>query len=201
MPRVADETYEALRAAATRLLAEEGPTALTVRRIASEAGVSTMNVYSRFGGKEGIVDELFVDGFERLAAAMAEVDETDDPVADLQACGQNYRRFAQEHPTSYSVMFDAAVPDFEPSEPSMETAMHTLGLLIGRVQRVIDAGRMHGDAGEIAVALWATNHGLVSLERKKPEGMGIDWPAVHRSALDAVIRGYSVPVADRSSRR
>ena len=46
----------------------EGPGALTVRRIAAAAGMSTMNVYSRFGGKDGVLDELFVDGFRRLGA-------------------------------------------------------------------------------------------------------------------------------------
>ena len=41
MNRVHDETSEALLAAAHRLLAGEGPDALTVRRIATEAGIAT----------------------------------------------------------------------------------------------------------------------------------------------------------------
>ena len=52
MIRSHDDTSRALLAAAHRLLAEDGPEALTVRRIANEAGMSTMNVYSRFGGKD-----------------------------------------------------------------------------------------------------------------------------------------------------
>ena len=60
-----DQTSRALLDAAHRLLADHGSEALTVRRIATEAGMSTMNVYSRFGGKDGVIDELFIDGFER----------------------------------------------------------------------------------------------------------------------------------------
>ncbi|MCB0956523.1 MAG: TetR family transcriptional regulator, partial [Ilumatobacter sp.] len=42
-----DDVGHALLDAADRLLTTEGAGALTIRRMASEAGVSTMNVYSR----------------------------------------------------------------------------------------------------------------------------------------------------------
>ncbi|MGZ4674264.1 MAG: TetR/AcrR family transcriptional regulator, partial [Ilumatobacteraceae bacterium] len=61
-----DPVGSTLLKAASDLLATEGPAALTVRRIATAAGVSTMNVYSRFGGKDGVVEHLFVEGFHRL---------------------------------------------------------------------------------------------------------------------------------------
>ncbi|MEY2552238.1 MAG: hypothetical protein QOC57_98, partial [Ilumatobacteraceae bacterium] len=64
-----DSVGSTLLKAASELLAEEGPAALTVRGIANAAGVSTMNVYSRFGSKDGVVDHLFVEGFRRLGEA------------------------------------------------------------------------------------------------------------------------------------
>lgn len=94
-----DETRAALLAAAHDLLAGEGPTALTVRCIAGVAGVSTMNVYSRFGGKDGVIDELFIDGFARMRARMADSPLSEDPLDDLRRCGEAYRRFARENPT------------------------------------------------------------------------------------------------------
>ena len=60
------------------VLAGSGPDALTVRRIATEASMSTMNVYSRFGGKDGVIDELYSDGFRRLVTAIDAVPTTDD---------------------------------------------------------------------------------------------------------------------------
>src|SRR5688500_17526276 len=76
-----DEVAQTLLKAASDVLAAEGATALTVRRIAAEAGVSTMNVYSRFGGKDGIVEHLFIEGFSRLRDAQ-DVGVTDDPMDD-----------------------------------------------------------------------------------------------------------------------
>src|SRR5215216_2531592 len=159
-----DDTRAALLAAAHDLLATEGPSALTVRRIATTAGMSTMNVYSRFGGKDGVLDELFIDGFRRLAEAMDTARNTDDPDGDLRRCGELYRRFARQHPTYYSLMFDRVVPDFEPSAAAQEVAIGTLVKLQQRVERAMAAGALReGDSFAIATALWACMHGLVSL--------------------------------------
>ncbi len=66
-----DEQGIAILEAASKLLSEEGAGALTVRRIATEAGCSTMGLYSRFGGKDGVVDQLYVQGFDQLCDAMS----------------------------------------------------------------------------------------------------------------------------------
>ena len=138
---------EALLAAAHDLLATEGPGALTVRRIAAAAGVSTMNVYSRFGGKDGVLDELFVDGFRRLTATMEASPSSDDPIADLRAVRRRATaQFARENPTYYSLMFDRVVPDFEPSDAARRRRWPSLGQLAARVaagdgRRAAAAGR------------------------------------------------------------
>ncbi len=190
-----DPTREALLAAAHDLLATEGPGALTVRRIAAAAGMSTMNVYSRFGGKDGVLDELFIDGFRRMAEEMSDSPTTDDPVADLVACGQAYRAFARRNPTYYSLMFDRAVPEFEPSERAVETAVDGLGRVIARVQRAMDAGKVRkGDPFEVASALWACDHGLASLEARTPTGDKLelfDWDRIAAIAIEAIVRGLA----------
>src|ERR1700691_5108714 len=58
-----------LLAAAEAVLVREGPGGLTVRAVATEAGIATMGVYNRLGGKEGLVDALLIKGFDRLRAA------------------------------------------------------------------------------------------------------------------------------------
>ena len=80
---MASDTTDLISAAA-EVLEEAGPDGLTVRAIAAKAGCSTMVVYSQFGGKNGIVDALYIDGFQRLAREMNATRPTDDPVADLR---------------------------------------------------------------------------------------------------------------------
>jgi len=177
--------------AASRLLADEGPEALTVRRIAAAAGVSTMGVYSRFGNKDGVVDALYREGFEGLLEAMTAPPETDDPMVDLRACCGSYRAFAQAHATHYRIMFEGAVPGFEPTLESLTVAAATFEELAHRVARCVDAGLLTGGRPhEIAASLWATSHGLVSLELSchMPESAGGD-PYDRTTA--ALIRGFS----------
>ena len=187
-----DSVGSMLLKAASDLLAAEGPGALTVRRIANAAGVSTMNVYSRFGGKDGVVEHLFIEGFTRLGAAMSIVTATDDPIADMLSCGLSYRRFAIDNPTLYSVMFDRVVPDYVPSPEAQLIAGATLELLADRLERAMKAGALRpGDRLRTAALVWATCHGVVSLELKAVSPTAIDWPEVYQQAMQMIVTGLA----------
>src|SRR3954469_23176680 len=84
---------QALVDAAERVLVRDGLVGVTVRAVATEAGVAPMGVYSRFGNKDGLVAAVLTRGFEGLRTATTQ-DDDPDPVARLLACGRNYRRFA-----------------------------------------------------------------------------------------------------------
>ncbi len=183
MNRVHDETSQALLDAAHRLLASEGSEALTVRRIATEAGMSTMNVYSRFGGKDGVIDQLYLDGYRRLFDSLAAVPETDRPIDDLVAVGRAYRQFALDNPKYYEIMFRG----FDPSPESTEAALSGLADYVGRIERGVDAGHLALPAGLDVVGttawLWATLHGLVSLELDEVGHESVDWGQIFDAAL------------------
>lgn len=51
-------THRALLDAGFRLLAEQGPEALTIAAVSAKAGVTPGTVYRRFGDKDGLLDEL-----------------------------------------------------------------------------------------------------------------------------------------------
>ena len=187
-----DPVGSTLLKAASDLLAADGPTALTVRGIANAAGVSTMNVYSRFGSKDGVVEHLFIEGFRRLGEAMTARPDTDDPIADIRSCGRGYRQFAIEHQTLYSVMFDRVVPDFQPTLEAQVLAGSTLELLAQRLERAMKAGALRSaDPMHTAALVWATCHGVVSLELKQVGPSVIDWPAVYEAATDMIIKGLA----------
>ena len=188
--RASDGVEQALLAAAARLLTEEGPEALSVRRVAAEAGVSAMGVYSRFGGKQGLVEALFLDGFARLQQVLAAVPRTDDPVEDLLEGCRRYRRFALESPAAYAVMFSRAIPEFVPSPPVQARRRGRLrGARRRRRAAGIDGGALRpGDPVDVAEGIWATCHGLVSLELA---GMGFvpDREAHFEATNAALLRG------------
>jgi AcrR family transcriptional regulator len=141
--------------AALTVLQRDGAAALTVRNITAEAGCSTTGVYTYFGGKHGLVEEIFHNGFVAFDAEL-------DPyleVGDLVGAGHAYRRFALAHPTQYMVMFGRAVPDFIPSPAALERAMLSFAKLTDGVRR---AGLDRPE--QRALHLFATVHGYMMLE-------------------------------------
>ena len=155
----------ALLASAAEILETEGPDGLSVRRIAAAAHVAPMGVYNHFDSKFGIVEALFVDGFERLRDALAAIADIPDPYEALREGGRRYRALALAHPMVYQVMFLRAVPGFEPSDHALEMAARAFDSLVAAVQRAMAAGVI-ADASptETAHVIWASIHGWVSLE-------------------------------------
>jgi len=199
MNRSHDETSTALLSAAHRLLAESGPESLTVRRIATEAGMSTMNVYSRFGGKDGVIDELYADGYRRLIAAIEAVPVTDDIPADLEHVAHAYRDFAIQNPTYYSIMFQSAMHQFEPSQTSVELGLSSLNAFVDRVEAGQAAGTIitpsDCSAVDIAAWLWATCHGLISLELDHVGVELVSWPTIFEAGIRTTIAALRPAVA------
>ena len=151
--------------AAATLLVEEGPHALSIRRIASTAGVAPMTIYNRFESKAGVLDALWMRGFERLADLRDALPE--GPALErMRAFCLAYRGFALGDPGTYALMFDRAVPDFVPSPEAMLTAHACFACLVDTVADVQTAGALvGGDTVELAQRVWAAVHGAVSLER------------------------------------
>jgi len=133
---------------------------ITLRSLVAGTGVSTMAVYTYFGGMDGVWKALRQEGFTRLAARIGAVPVSADPVRDLSALGAAYLMNAMDHPDLYRVMFDATF-DLEDSEAADEGLLG----LVHAIERAKNAGRFRGDVDppELATQTWTIGHGLASL--------------------------------------
>ncbi|AMM19038.1 TetR family transcriptional regulator [Frondihabitans sp. PAMC 28766] len=136
---------------AARGIAEaEGWPAVTMRRLATEIGVTQPVLYSAFAaGRQAVVDAVAVAGFSAIAAALEAVEA--EPLARMRA----YLDFAFGQPQVYEAMF---------SMPS--------GLAFGggggpepllRAFTAIEAA-FPGNDGVTAEVAWAALHGLATLQ-------------------------------------
>jgi AcrR family transcriptional regulator len=185
--------------AASRLLETEGPEALTMRRIAGEVGSSTSVLYSMFGGKAGVAEALWCEGFERLHSALASVDG-DDPLARLTGMGRAYRASALANRSYYGIMFSRPIPGFEPSAEAYEVSLRPLALLTDAVAACVEAGVFRPvDPNHAARVLWAASHGAVSLELAGYEG-AVDAEARYRELVTAAGAWFLARPPDRTER-
>lgn len=167
-----DEMRQGLLAAAARILAEEGLGALTVRRLAARVNASTKLVYTLFGGKDGVLEALYLDAFDGLAAELAVPVPGGDPLADLRAMAHAYRHYALAHPDRYAVMFGDAGAAFNPSPQARRHAWATFKAMRDALARALGARdgagvENGGNADTLARTLWAGMHGVVSLELRR----------------------------------
>jgi len=161
-PKQADLSVRtSLIEAAAGLIATEGSSGLTLRRVADEVGTSTMAVYTHFGGMTELRSEVRREGFARLRDHLGAVDDTRDTVADLILLGWAYYLNATTNPNLYRAMFMEHPVD----EDNSGVGLDTFERLVDGVRRCLDAGRFSsGDAVDLATQLWAVSHGVVALE-------------------------------------
>ena len=158
----------ALVDAAERVLVRDGLRGLTVRAVATEAGVAPMGVYNRFGSKTGLVTAVLVRGFDGLADSIRTREDA-DPAERLSACGRSYRRFALANPQHYEAMFGSGASSADRqaafSDELKGHATAAFGVLVDEVSRAMDAGVLRrDDPHEAAQVIWSAVHGAVALE-------------------------------------
>jgi AcrR family transcriptional regulator len=99
----------ALIDAAGRLLEAEGPTALSLRAVAREAGVSPAAPYHHFKDKGELLDAVAQEGWEKLDQALGAAKAAAPSLRDaMTALGVAYVCFARDNPALYRVMYDTA---------------------------------------------------------------------------------------------
>jgi AcrR family transcriptional regulator len=192
--RSADVERELL-AAAEEVLVRDGPGGVTVRAVATEAGIAPMGVYNRLGGKDGLVDALLIRGFDRLTAAIE--GSSPGPGSSTRdrflACGRSYRKFALSNPHFYAIMFEDAIPrEREAGNPLVEEhATASFGALVRLVELGVAAGAINApQPREVAQQVWSAVHGAVSLELR---GLVLtpDPPATYEAFLETILRGLA----------
>jgi AcrR family transcriptional regulator len=150
--------------AADQLLREEGPDALTVRRVAKKLDCSTKIIYTMFQGKDGLAEALYLEGCAGLAQAMARVPKAATPAAYLRDAALAYWTFALANPGYYLVMFGGAIPKYQPSASSIHTTATAFEIVVEMLQRYREEQALALDDLALATqALWAALHGVVSL--------------------------------------
>ncbi|MEU7882355.1 TetR-like C-terminal domain-containing protein [Microbispora bryophytorum] len=187
-PRTNDDTVkEHLIASATEMFATRPRESVTIRALAAAAGTATAAVYSLFGGKDGLVAEVRNRAVAGLYQELSSVAVSDDPLADIYALAVAYRRWGREHRHLYMVLF-GGVQSFDPS--GEVGAGDPVRPLIDTIDRALSASLLSGGATSIALSLWVTLHGLLTLELAGALDTATAETAFG-SAIPAALRGWA----------
>lgn len=164
---------ERLVDAAVALLAEDGPSAIKARSVAARAGMSSMVVYSHFGGVAELLAAVEDHGFRQLGDAFARVDPSEDPVADLFTMALATLTYARANPHLYDAMFGLSNrATYRPAPAKGERRAGHSTAFNEAYAHVVTATARTGTQGALAIddptaaagALWSFVHGYITLE-------------------------------------
>jgi AcrR family transcriptional regulator len=175
--------------AATRLLATEGLSALSVRRLSADVGVSSRAVYSVFGGMTGVLGALYRRAADVMNQHHEAVPRQDDPLAEIAELAFAYRRGALAQRDLYGLYLERAVPSFCPSDDDIAYAMRAHTRAQEAFGRACAAFAPASDPAFLTRQAWALLHGLSSLEIGGLLGGADEADTTWRAALDAMLRG------------
>jgi AcrR family transcriptional regulator len=178
--------------AALTIITAEGAAALRVRRVAEVAGCSTKRVYTEYGGKNGLVESICIDGFTKLREQITSGASSMRGLARVRTAVTTYRSWALENPTQYQVMFARAVPEYEPTDRNRQVGVECFEVLVAATAAASSAGEIDApDPYRTALWLWGLIHGHVMLElaRMAPLTQAMDYELLFNEALDRMLAG------------
>lgn len=161
------ETYhhgslrEELIDACVRLIEDEGIAAVSLRRVAREAGVSPGAPYHHFPDRAALLSAISARGFEMLTADLLRAVGTSPGASgadDVARAVAAYVAFARRESGHFQVMFRPELSEPEKHPAVQEAGDAALKVLTDLVDRLGVA-----DPQAVGITLWALGHGLASL--------------------------------------
>jgi len=115
-----------LLTAAWEMVHEGGLGALSLRKLAGRAGITTPTVYAYFESKNAILDAMFGDAAESFAQSNAAPLPDGTPQQQLTAHAHRFAAFCTSDVAGYQLLFQHLIPGFTPSAESYAPAVRAL---------------------------------------------------------------------------
>jgi AcrR family transcriptional regulator len=155
------------------MLEHTEPDELSLRAVATAAGVSRAAPYAHFQDKRALLTAVSEAGFSMLSNEMEQGIEPGDARCRFLATGRGYIRFGLNHPHLFKLMFAAPMVTSELAEGSVGNHSRAFGIF-----QAAFAGFLRGRADPILLTpvletmAWSLVHGMAMLfvEKRLPDG-------------------------------
>lgn len=156
----------ALIKAGTEILASKGLGGLSLRQVARQAGVSHAAPYAHFKDKQALIAAISTEGFKQLYSQIESVKKTHqaEPETLLIETAWSYVQFALNEPDRFKLMFSSVLEKENDYPDFVEISQDNFQQLVEIVEICQQANVLKsGDSDLIALSVWGTVHGFVSL--------------------------------------
>lgn len=171
---------QALIDAALELIEAKGPTGFTLSEAAKQAGVTPAAVYRHFEGREDLIGEAALQGYEIFADLMEHAYQKGQPsaLAAFSATGRAYLAFARKNPGHYIAMFESGISVNR--TPELAAASARASAVLERAATDLSQHippEKRPPASMFSAHIWALSHGVVELFARNSPGRASPFPA------------------------
>lgn len=156
----------ALIEAGIQILSKEGVGALSLRKVARQAGVSHAAPYAHFTDKQALIAAISTEGYKELyeRISQAAVRYANDPLRQFVESSWAYVAFALDEPAHFKITLSGVVEKEKDYPAFVEIAQKNYQLLLEIITACQSAGILDPGAPDLmAVSVWGLIHGFVSL--------------------------------------
>ncbi|MEH6522703.1 TetR/AcrR family transcriptional regulator [Sulfitobacter sp.] len=192
---------QALVDAALKLIELRGPTGFTLSEAAKQAGVTPAAVYRHFEGREDLIAEAALQGYEIFGDLMQFAYESGQPSAlqAFEATGRAYLAFARRYPGHYIAMFESGV---------QVNRTAALASVANRANAVLEQAATdlsqhipedkRPPASMFSAHIWALSHGVVELFARNSPGRASPFPPedLLETGIGIYLRGLGLIAPD-----
>jgi len=192
---------QALVDAALELITDKGPNGFTLSEAAKQAGVTPAAVYRHFQGREDLIAEAALQGYEIFADVMQFAYDSGQPSAlsAFEATGRAYLAFARKYPGHYIAMFESSISVNATPELAAAAARAR-----GVFERAASDLSQHIPADKrppasmFSAHIWAMSHGVVELFARGAPGSQSPFPPedLLESGIGVYLRGLGLVAPD-----
>ncbi|MGA5818434.1 TetR/AcrR family transcriptional regulator [Kitasatospora sp. NPDC094028] len=154
-----EQTVAEILRAARHLLAEDGPTALTLRATARAVGMTAPGLCRYFPDHRALVQAVVADLYRDLAAGLEAARDArpDAPTAErFAAAARALRRWALGHRSEFTLLFGKPVPDAgtAPEDPAHEAGWQFGQVFLGLLEQLWRDGAIPAEPAVRPVPAW-----------------------------------------------
>lgn len=160
-------TAEKILKAAHRLFDREGAEAVTMRRVATAVGITPMAIYRHFPNRDALLKRLSDNSFNAVAQDWQARTQNRDLLKRLMALADPYLDYALAHPHLFDHAFSVRRGDARRYPEDFRAGLSpTFNVLIDAIVEGMAKGVLkQDDPHDVAMAIWAQQHGLIVLYR------------------------------------
>lgn len=157
------DTPTRLLDAVDAVIAEHGPSGVTLRRVGAEAGLSHTAAAHYFKDKPGLFTAYITRSYDQVGAAIEAAGTAADPRTAMLDTAEAYGRFALNSPSAFSVMSRLELTRVDTPElwVARERAYFAINAILVRNQQT--GWATDHDLRDLVSTTWSFVHGFVDL--------------------------------------